>query len=106
MPKSYDELVAVRDAVMEVLEAEMLRETDDVVYAALVSARTAVFEVLTERAESQSRLVTVMPADVTPALVLAYDWHDDAGRDFEVAARNSVVREGFCPAVETRVLSE
>ena len=106
MPKSYDELVAVRDAVMEVLEAEMLRETDDVVYAALVTARTAVFEVLTERAESESRLVTVVPADVTPALVLAYDWHDDAGRDFEIAARNSVVREGFCPAVETRVLSE
>lgn len=106
MPKSYDELVAVRDAVMEVLEAEMLRETDDVVYTALVTARTAVFEVLTERAESESRLVTVVPADVTPALVLAYDWHDDAGRDFEIAARNSVVREGFCPAVETRVLSE
>lgn len=106
MPKSYDELVAVRDAVMEVLEAEMLRETDDVVYAALVTARTAVFEVLTERAESESRLVTVVPADVTPALVLAYDWHDDAGRDFEIAARNGVVREGFCPAVETRVLSE
>ena len=106
MPKSYDELVAVRDALMDVLETEMLRGMDDTVYAALVSARTAVFEVLTERAESESRLVTVVPADVTPALVLAYDWHDDAGRDFEIAARNGVAREGFCPAVETKVLSE
>lgn len=106
MPKSYDELMDVRDALMDVLETEMLRETDDVVYAALVSARTAVFEVLTERAEGESRLVTVVPSDVTPALVLAYDWHDDAGRDFEIAARNGVVREGFCPAVETKVLSE
>lgn len=105
MPKSYDELVAVRDAVMEVLEAEMLRETDDVVYAALVTARTAVFEVLTERAESESRLVTVVPVDVTPALVLAYDWHDDAGRDLRLLPATALcerafarrLKQGCCP---------
>ena len=105
-PRSYDDLIEVRDAMMQALDAELFFETDDVVYQAIEEARTAVFEVVTERADTQSRLLTVVPSDVLPALVLAYDWHDDAGRDIEIAARNRIVREGFCPAAQLKVLSE
>ncbi len=105
-PRSYDDLIEVRDAMMQALDAELFLETDDVVYQAIEEARTAVFEAVTERANTQSRLLTVVPSDVLPALVLAYDWHDDAGRDIEIAARNRIVREGFCPAAQLKVLSE
>lgn len=104
--RSYDDLIEVRDAMMQALDAELFLETDDVVYQAIEEARTAVFEAVTERANTQSRLLTVVPSDVLPALVLAYDWHDDAGRDIEIAARNRIVREGLCPAAQLKVLSE
>ena len=104
--RSYDEVVAVRDELTASLDSEMLLETDDVVYQALEESRVAVFETLTQSADTMSRLVTVTPADVTPALVLAYDYHDDAKRDIEIAQRNGVPREGFCPAQPLKVLSE
>ena len=75
-------------------------------YSVIEAARVAIFEALTERADSESRLVTVTPADVLPAVVLAYDYHDDANRDLEIALRNGVRHEGFCPAAPMRILSE
>lgn len=106
VPRSYDDLIEVRDIMLQVLDEELFMESDDVVYQAIESARTAIFEAVTERADTQSRLLTVVPTDVLPALVLAYDWHDDAARDLEIAARNRIVREGFCPASQMKVLSE
>lgn len=106
VPLSSDELTEISSDLLETLDAELLLETDDAMYQVIEEARTAVFSALSERADEKSQLVTVTPADVTPALVLAYDWHDDASRDLEIAARNGVDREGFCPAVETKVLSQ
>lgn len=104
-PKSYDEMIEARDTTMNALDEEMFLEGEDEAYQALEDARTAVFECLTERADTQSQMVTIVPADIFPALVLAYDYHDDANRDREIAVRNNVVREGFCPASDTKVLS-
>lgn len=104
--KSYDELIEVRDALLEALDQELLLETDDETYQVLEEARVAIFEALTERADTKSKLVTITPPDVLPAVVLAYDYHDDAGRDREIALRNGIVHEGFCPAEAMKVLSE
>lgn len=104
--RSYDELIETRTALADALDAELLLETDDETYSVIEAARVAVFEALTERADAESRLVTVTPADVLPAVVLAYDYHDDANRDLEIALRNSVRHEGFCPAAPLRILSE
>ena len=41
-----------------------------------------------------------------PAVVLAYDYHDDANRDREIALRNGIDHEGFCPAEGMKVSSE
>lgn len=103
---SNEEIDAVCNSMLETLDAEMLLETDDEMYQAIEAARTAIFEALSERADEKSTLVTVTPPEVTPALVLAYDYHDDASRDQEIAARNGVAREAFCPAQETKVMSE
>ncbi|MDO5531427.1 DNA circularization protein [Sutterella sp.] len=104
--QSYDELIELREDLLDALNAEMLIETDDEVYQLLDEARVAIFEAITARADTASRLVTVTPTDVMPALVLAYDWHDDASRDREIAMRNGVKHEGFVPADPIRVSSE
>lgn len=104
--QSNDDLIEVRNELLEVLDQELLMETDDEMYQAIEKARTAVFEAVTERANAQSRLITVTPPDIMPAVVLAYDYHDDANRDREIALRNGIDHEGFCPAEEMKVSSE
>lgn len=104
--QSYDDLIEVRNELLEVLDQELLMETDDEMYQAIEKARTAVFEAVTERANAQSRLITVTPPDIMPAVVLAYDYHDDANRDREIALRNHIEHEGFCPVEELRISSE
>lgn len=102
--KSYDELVQLRQDILEVIDEELLMTTSDVSYLALEKARVAVFEALTDRAEDSHRLVVVEPGEVLPALVHAYDFHDDANRDQEIAIRNGVEHEGFCSANTLKVI--
>lgn len=104
--RSYDETVELRDELCQVLDDELLMEESDEMYQTLDEARTAIFDVLTHKADALQHVVIVKPDDVFPAVVLAYDYHDDADRDLEIARRNSVEHEGFCPASELRVLSE
>lgn len=104
--RSYDEIVELRDELCQVLDDELLMEENDEMYQVLDEARTAIFDVLTHKADALQHVVIVKPDDVFPAVVLAYDYHDDADRDLEIARRNSVEHEGFCPASELRILSE
>lgn len=104
--RSYDEIVELRDELCQVLDDELLMEENDEMYQVLDEARTAIFDVLTHKADALQHVVIVKPDDVFPAVVLAYDYHDDAERDLEIARRNGVEHEGFCPASELRVLSE
>lgn len=104
--RSYDEIVELRDELCQVLDDELLMEENDEMYQVLDEARTAIFDVLTHKADALQHVVIVKPDDVFPAVVLAYDYHDDADRDLESARRNGVEHEGFCPASELRVLSE
>lgn len=104
--KSYDDIVLLRQDLLDVIDDELLMTTSDESYLALEEARVAVFEVLTERADDSSRLVVVSPGEVLPALVHAYDYHDDATRDQEIAIRNGVEHEGFCSANSLKVLDE
>lgn len=104
--RSYDEIVELRDELCQVLDDELLMEENDEMYQVLDEARTAIFDMLTHKADALQHVVIVKPDDVFPAVVLAYDYHDDADRDLEIARRNGVEHEGFCPASELRVLSE
>lgn len=104
--KSYDDIVQLRQDLLETLDEELLMTTSDDSYLELEKARVAVFEALTDRADDSSHLAVVVPGDVLPALVHAYDYHDDASRDQEIAIRNGVEHEGFCPADALRVMED
>lgn len=104
--KSYDDIVQLRQDLLDVLDEELLMTTSDESYLTLEKARVAVFEMLTERAEESGHLLVVVPGEVLPALVHAYDFHDDATRDQEIAIRNGLEHEGFCPADQLKVMDD
>ena len=64
------------------------------------------WENLTTKAESQARLVTYTPSAVMPAVVVAYEFYEDANRDLEIVERNDIVRPGFVPVAPLKLLSE
>ena len=101
----YDDTLALKNELAAALDAETLLATDDDVYQALMEARRAMWDDLTVRSRNSARLLTITPPDVLPALVIAYDWHEDAGRDLEIVARNKIRHPGFCPVLPLRVLS-
>ncbi len=103
---AYEDMISIRDEVLEALDAEMLRTDSDDVYLALEQARSAVYEDMTTRAEDHARLVDFTPPDVMPAVVLAYDYYADATRDAEIIERNNIRHGGFVPAVSLKMLNE
>lgn len=103
---AYDDMISVRDEILEALDAEMLRTDSDDVYSTLEQARSAVFEDMTTRAEDHARLVEFTPPDVMPAVVLAYDYYADATRDAEIIERNNIRHGGFVPAASLKMLNE
>ncbi|MEZ2293099.1 DNA circularization protein [Variovorax sp. RCC_210] len=94
----------MRDALCAALDAESLL-ADDASYEALQIARRAVWTDITARSSGGARLIVVTPNETTPALVLAYEQYEDAGRADEVASRNHVIHPGFVPAIALQVLS-
>ena len=102
----YDDLIAVRNEILEAIDEESLKVSSDLIYEALCESRSAVYEAITQRAENQARLVSFKPSSVQPALVLAYDYYGDASREAEIVGRNKIRHSGFVPAVELKLLNE
>lgn len=100
----HDETIGLRNDLTAALDAESLTASD-AVYVALQDARGKVWKDLTERARDSARLTTLSPADTTPALVLAYDFYEDAGRDSDIVARNGIRHPGFVPPKPLKVLT-
>ncbi|MDE2440507.1 MAG: DNA circularization N-terminal domain-containing protein [Betaproteobacteria bacterium] len=101
---SHADMVAVRNELIAVIDRESLTASDQV-YAALMKARAAVWKDLTTRARESARLTTLTPNEVTPALVLAYDYYEDASRDTDIVARNGIRHPGFVPVLPMKVLT-
>jgi len=101
---SHNDMIAVRDELIAAIDQESLT-ADDSVYEALQVARSAVWSDLTTRAKDSARLTTLKPLETAPALVLAYDYYDDATRDADIVSRNAVRHPGFVPPVPLRVLT-
>lgn len=102
----YDDLIAVRNEILEAIDEESLKISSDPIYEALCESRSAVYEAITQRAENQARLVSFKPSSVQPALVLACDYYGDASREAEIVGRNKIRHSGFVPAVELKLLNE
>lgn len=101
---SHTDMMAVRDELIAAIDKESLTASD-AVYQALMAARAAVWKDLTTRARDSDRLTTLTPAETTPALVLAYDYYEDATRDADIVARNNIARPGFVPPRALKVLT-
>lgn len=100
----YDDTVQLRDRLAAALDSESLVATD-ASYAALQTARGAVWRDLTDRSRDGARLTTNTPPETLPALVVAYDLYEDAARDGEICTRNAVRHPGFVPPRPLKVLT-
>jgi prophage DNA circulation protein len=103
---AYDDLISIRDDVLKVIDAEMLLCDSDDIYQVLEQARSAVYQDMTERAEGKAKLVNFTLSEVTPAIVLAYDYYGDASRDSEIIERNKIANGSFVPATTLKLLNE
>lgn len=101
---SHADMMDMRNELIAAIDQEMLTATDDV-YDALLEARSAVYQDMTGRARDNARLVTLQPIEVTPALVLAYEYYEDATRDTDIVARNGIRHPGFVPVLPIKVLT-
>jgi prophage DNA circulation protein len=100
----YDDGVALRGSLTGALEAESYT-ANDTVYPALQDLRVKVHADLTARLRDSARLRDVVPREVVPALVMAYDLYEQPGRDEEIILRNRLRHPGFVPVEKMKVLS-
>lgn len=102
---SWDDLTAIRNILNTAIDREMERVTDDTLFLALRQVRTDVNADISARLEQSSEMTERTPDQVSPALVLAADWFDDAGREGDITARNGIIHPGFVPVKTLRVPS-
>ena len=96
----------VRDHLIASIDNELQNPLiSDDLFINLLQARSAVFSILTSKAEGLSRLLSIETPQIEPSLVLAYDYYDDASRSDEIETRNRVIHGAFCPS-ELRILSK
>jgi prophage DNA circulation protein len=92
---SYQEAIAVREALVERLDAESETTPDDSVYRALADLRTSVVQAVPSKEQDLPHLVRYVPPETLPSLLVAYQLYGDAGRADEIARRNSPRHPGF-----------
>ncbi|MEV3830220.1 DNA circularization N-terminal domain-containing protein [Aeromonas allosaccharophila] len=102
---THDELEDTRQTVIAAIDKESERTTDDGVYQALRDLRRELVSTLLQQQQHASKLVTRTPSDTVPALVLAAEWYDDAGRADELIAKNNLSHPGFVPPDPLRTLA-
>lgn len=100
----FDDTIGLRNNLTAALDAESLNASD-ATYAALQDARSKVWKDLTDRSRDGARLTTRTPPDTTPAVVLAYDYYEDAERATDIVTRNRLRHPGFVPPIPLRVLT-
>ena len=109
---SYDVALAAQTHFASRFEAEILaagasvtgQQMDDAGYQALRALKAATLRDIIERGANLARFRTLELRDSQPALVVAYDAHEDAGRDGQITEINEVVHPGFVTDRHVRVL--
>lgn len=103
-PVSYEDAIAVRDAVADLMDAEsqVAADAGDLnAYAALRALRAAVVRDLTVRAAQLPRLVVVTRRAPLPAAVIAYQLYGDATRADDLVRRVDPPHPSFMPLTFT-----
>ena len=106
LPVSYDQLARQRTSYSQLFDRETCRVAGDDPFLRLEDLRQAVWLDIQKRLQLTAKTITRTPDDVTPAVVLAADWYDDASRGAEIVALNNIPHPGFVPPEPLRVASE
>ncbi len=106
MPVSYDQLTRQRVTYSQLFDRETCRVNGDDPFVRLENLRQAVLLDIQKRLQQSAKMITRTPSDVTPAVVLASTWYDDAARGAEIVALNNIPHPGFVRPEQLRVASE
>jgi len=102
----YDDLQQWRRELTTVVDREVERpDLPQASFEALADVRSEVSRYVLSESASASRLRTYVPPTTLPAVVLAYDLYEDAGRSDELVQRNGLRHPGFVPPEPLKVLS-
>lgn len=103
--KSEDEILALRNEVLSVIEAEMIYQgTDDSnLYASLEELYSNVYHYFTNEVLADGKTITVTPKEPQPTLVLAYEQYGDTSRVDEIIRRNNIHFPLFMQKVPIRI---
>lgn len=107
-PSSYQDAIALRARVCDLLDAEITiagDTGDDAAYGALRALRSAIANDLTTRAAQLPYVITVSTPASVPALTAAYRLYRDASRAPDIVARADPVHPAFMPR-EFQALSQ
>ncbi|MDD8662772.1 DNA circularization N-terminal domain-containing protein [Escherichia coli] len=100
---TWDDLVDIRDTLNTAIEKELSRTTDDSLFLALRRVKSDLNNDIKNRLSQTQKTVIRTPDEVTPALVLAATWFDNAARESDIVRRNAVAHPGFVPVSPLRV---
>ncbi|WP_449246572.1 DNA circularization protein [Desulfarculus baarsii] len=104
--EAWDDLVAVRDAALDVLDAAMFGANDDDVHQALRQLQADANAAFNAKGASLAHVVEVeAPAGPLPALVLAYQRYQDLGREAQIISRNKLARPNALSGRTIRILN-
>lgn len=96
--ESYDQAIAIRERVLEPLDAIADTTRDDATFAALTGLRAAVVRDVARRGANSAKIARYTPPATVPALVISYALYEGVGRETEILARNAIAHPGFVPA--------
>lgn len=103
---SYEQAVAVRVAITDLID-QHAEETADDIYPALQQLRSDLTRAVPSASEDLPRLVNFTPHDTTPSLVLTHRLYGKLDREADVIRRNGISNPSFVAGgVELEVLSE
>lgn len=95
---SLDDAVAMRDELLDAIDAQMAQPMGDALYQSFQDVRAAVVADLRVRGMQLPRIVEYTPLATLPALVIAQRIYGDATREAELVTRNAILHPGFIPA--------
>lgn len=107
-PSSSDDAKAVRQAICDLLDAEILiagNEGEDLTFNALRALRTAVVRDLTQRSVGLAPLISVSTPNVIPAPVVAQRLYRDSTRSDELVLEANPRHPAFMPISFTALAS-
>lgn len=104
---SYEDAVAGRDQVTDLLDEQAELTPNDDVFTALTQLRADLVNAVPPPGNTLAHLLPYTPPSTVPSLVLAHRLYGDVSREQDLVARNSIRHPGFVTGgQELEVLSD